>query len=423
MHVPPEISHFTTIPFAIHKTNGEIVSIDDVPGGLACDCRCPACHADLVGKKGADRVHHFAHYRKSLDLCQFAAETSIRLMLLAELTHDKQPASRSLSGPNLTGEVLVGGSHGFLRETFDLTRPVLDVYIYQQASLYPQIILTPKPSEQPENEAVCLGLYLPAANAQDVDPDWVGAFATAWPKRGLLTVNYSVLYSMLVGRAMGIPVTESLLHFLFTSKQALRWLYHPVMSAKRREITERLAQRLANDNQRRQLLEAETQKRQEEEAISMRRMIAERNARNAQPVPDRPVLIQPSVCQFCGQLLISQSSAEICGMRECVDKWHQLVDGRERAQAMRIITADQLQQLIVSTGKHPEFVPILTALHAFEIPSGWFVQTEQDVWFIFAEIDSGASRNVRYSAAIRTGYCLSRNKALDIAFRTALMRS
>lgn len=40
---------------------GEVVSIDDVPSGLKCNCICPNCNVRLIAKKGKKNVHHFAH--------------------------------------------------------------------------------------------------------------------------------------------------------------------------------------------------------------------------------------------------------------------------------------------------------------------------------------------------------------------------
>lgn len=42
--------------------NGEIVSIDDIESGIACNCTCPACKEPLIAKKGSEKQHHFAHY-------------------------------------------------------------------------------------------------------------------------------------------------------------------------------------------------------------------------------------------------------------------------------------------------------------------------------------------------------------------------
>ncbi|MCO6490741.1 MAG: hypothetical protein J5I98_20155 [Phaeodactylibacter sp.] len=63
------------IPFGLRGL--ELLSIEEVPRGLACDCLCPACGAPLVAKKGARQAHHFAHYRGSA--CADALETSLHL--------------------------------------------------------------------------------------------------------------------------------------------------------------------------------------------------------------------------------------------------------------------------------------------------------------------------------------------------------
>ena len=48
-------------------------------------CRCPSCDARLQARKGDVNEHHFAHHDSSAELCEFALETSIRLMLLETL--------------------------------------------------------------------------------------------------------------------------------------------------------------------------------------------------------------------------------------------------------------------------------------------------------------------------------------------------
>ncbi|WP_097280103.1 competence protein CoiA family protein [Caenispirillum bisanense] len=38
-----------------------LVSIEQVPSGLAADCTCPECGASLIARRGEERDHHFAH--------------------------------------------------------------------------------------------------------------------------------------------------------------------------------------------------------------------------------------------------------------------------------------------------------------------------------------------------------------------------
>ncbi len=39
-----------------------LAHVTEVASGLACGCRCPGCGERLVARKGAYKVHHFAHY-------------------------------------------------------------------------------------------------------------------------------------------------------------------------------------------------------------------------------------------------------------------------------------------------------------------------------------------------------------------------
>lgn len=54
---------------------GIVVPISEVPKGLACKCRCPACGKPLVAKKGKELTHHFAH--DALQSCHGAPETAL----------------------------------------------------------------------------------------------------------------------------------------------------------------------------------------------------------------------------------------------------------------------------------------------------------------------------------------------------------
>jgi hypothetical protein len=63
------------LPFGLR--NGQLLTIDQVASGLACDCVCPACGSRLVAKKGKVNRPHFAHHR-SPD-CPQATETALHL--------------------------------------------------------------------------------------------------------------------------------------------------------------------------------------------------------------------------------------------------------------------------------------------------------------------------------------------------------
>lgn len=50
----------TRLIFAKHRT-GRIVSVDEVPRGLSCECVCIDCGSDLIARQGDIRDHSFAH--------------------------------------------------------------------------------------------------------------------------------------------------------------------------------------------------------------------------------------------------------------------------------------------------------------------------------------------------------------------------
>lgn len=46
--------------FALNN-RGDLVSIEDVPRGLACECACPSCNDPMIARQGDVRAWHFAH--------------------------------------------------------------------------------------------------------------------------------------------------------------------------------------------------------------------------------------------------------------------------------------------------------------------------------------------------------------------------
>lgn len=64
------------LDFGLDQT-GRMRGIDEVEQGLACNCVCPECGSPLVARKGAVRVHHFAHQGAR---CTTGAETALHRM-------------------------------------------------------------------------------------------------------------------------------------------------------------------------------------------------------------------------------------------------------------------------------------------------------------------------------------------------------
>lgn len=49
------------LPYGIAE-DGRLVHVSETASGLGCGCRCPGCGGRLVARKGAQKVHHFAHH-------------------------------------------------------------------------------------------------------------------------------------------------------------------------------------------------------------------------------------------------------------------------------------------------------------------------------------------------------------------------
>jgi hypothetical protein len=64
--------------FVAEAADGQLLHIDEVPSGLACNCVCPGCGRRMVAKKGDVQVHHFAHYaQQDGRSCVSAGETAL----------------------------------------------------------------------------------------------------------------------------------------------------------------------------------------------------------------------------------------------------------------------------------------------------------------------------------------------------------
>ena len=202
------VAAFNKIPFAIREADRKIVSIEDVPRGLACACRCPSCDARLQARKGDVNEHHFAHHDSSAELCEFALETSIRLMLLETLGQ-----IQSISTPDfLWGEEIIIRGRENVALTFDLD--------LSQGNQSPHFIY-----RTPQNDDYRVGIYLPAAG-QNSPPLWLEEFTTAKPKIGLLQLNYRAIAEQLQGDHNNEYVAK-LISIVQTEPKALSWLYHP----------------------------------------------------------------------------------------------------------------------------------------------------------------------------------------------------
>ena len=71
------------IPYALDHA-GQVVHVDEVPGGAACKCICPACETSLIARKGDIKAHHFAH-ANSQPACESALHATAKVMLFQRI--------------------------------------------------------------------------------------------------------------------------------------------------------------------------------------------------------------------------------------------------------------------------------------------------------------------------------------------------
>ncbi len=75
------------LPYGL-TADGRLAHVSEVHSGLACDCRCPECHAPLVARKGTQIVHHFAHQTDRA--CPGAQETMLHLLAKEVVLHKRE---------------------------------------------------------------------------------------------------------------------------------------------------------------------------------------------------------------------------------------------------------------------------------------------------------------------------------------------
>ncbi|MNF57788.1 hypothetical protein D3C85_259480 [compost metagenome] len=233
------------IPFAVRIDTGQMVSIDEVARGLACNCKCPSCDGRLVARKADVNAHHFAHHTASKEACQYAFYTSIRLMLLSRLDDIKL-----LTTPAF--EILFEGiSHM-------VSAPHPDIKVYRASQECQQLAPTALYALQDRND-YRLGLDFPAANESPQDkPYWLDDYTCTNPKTGILSVVYSTFaeHLFLKDRPDGMDTTSWMFHILSSNPKCLHWQYHPA--------AERVRIRLQHEAKERELVRAEQRAREEE---------------------------------------------------------------------------------------------------------------------------------------------------------------
>ncbi len=308
---------FNKIPFAVRMADNRIVSIEEVPRGLACECRCPSCDARLVARKGDVNEHHFAHHDSSVELCEFAFETSIRLMLLEILGQ-----IRSISTPDYLWcqkRIIEGRTKVDLIFDLDLS----------QANQSPHFVY-----KIPQSEDYRIGLYLPAAG-QNAPPVWLDEFIAKDPRMGILQLNYSAIGEQLF-RDHNNEYIAKLISIVQTSSPALRWLYHPRYQAqvaryqqqeeekRQQELKEQQARlqqyRILKAQQEEQALQAQSRLQQAYQILERRPYGSDQDwtpLSSADVGEHTADMSHTRYCRICGEPLDHPSPTGYCNNARC----------------------------------------------------------------------------------------------------------
>ncbi|MNE16632.1 hypothetical protein D3C80_1095830 [compost metagenome] len=309
------------IPFAIRLDTGEMVAVDEVPGGLGCGCKCPSCDGRLVARKGPINVHHFGHHDKSKEGCQYAFETSVRLMLLAKLDE--------IVVLNTPARVVrfegtfhrVSGSHANIK----VTR-------IAQVNRHAAPTATYSLVERPE---YALSLYLPAVNEpRDPLPDWLDGYTKAHPKAGILVVNYSAFATHIFSdkRPTKMDTTTWLFNILSVESDCLSWMYHPsdtrvLIELQQQSDEQKRLEAIARTKEKdlvlarlkRQAELDELQRKRHEELLRQAQQLDARSARRRESIGPRTPLKQSSLlfCAYCYQQAAELSPEGYCYRDAC----------------------------------------------------------------------------------------------------------
>lgn len=309
------------IPFAIRLDTGEMVAVDEVPSGLGCGCKCPSCDGRLVARKGQINAHHFGHHDKSKEGCQYAFETSVRLMLLAKLDEIvvlNTPARVVLFEGKLHR---VSGPHASIK----VTR-------ISQVNRHAAPTATYSLIERPD---YALSLCLPAVNEpRDPQPDWLDGYTKAHPKAGILVVNYNAFASHIFSnkRPTKMDTTTWLFNILSVESDCLSWMYHPSdarvlielqQQSDERKRLEAIARAKEKDlvlaRLKRQAELDELQQKRHEEQLRQAQQLDARSARRRESVGPRAPLKQSSLlfCAYCYQQAAELSPEGYCYRDAC----------------------------------------------------------------------------------------------------------
>lgn len=225
------------IPFALRKTDGRIVDVDEVQQGLACGCICPSCQSPLIARKGDVKAWHFAHVSRADEGethsdCDFSWAVSVRLMmrqLLREgLTLDLPELHDTVEIPSFRGPAAQHRYEVVPPQSFPL--PPCDVDVRLGETLV-DVLATVKGG--------AFAIYI--THPGRIVPDALRTPPA--PCAGVVAINLMELAFEEDPRTKSQSYRQALQDFLISNTVAKGWVFHPQQASRRQAELEALRAR------------------------------------------------------------------------------------------------------------------------------------------------------------------------------------
>ena len=212
------------LPFAKRLSDGALVTPEDVPRGLACNCICPGCENPVQARQGTEKVWHFAHAKA--EACTGAYEVSVH-----ELAKQLIRERKVLLLPALEVVVSVRGDHG---EAFSEQEAVFDSKLVRldECSVAPRLDeITPDVCGIRKDRRILVEITV---------------FHRLMPeKRQRLIDTGSASFEIDLGEFKTRQASRALVEeAVFGQLANRRWIYHPKMAAVEATLRDRLDKRL-----------------------------------------------------------------------------------------------------------------------------------------------------------------------------------
>lgn len=204
------------IPIARENTSKKLVFVDEVPGGIDCNCRCIFCDVRLVARKGDVVTHHFAHYAKEVDEdkpCHASFERAVFWMVRSILEDSQSVFLPRIEERRQEPSLDLDKEYCLKEQSMPYSKLT---YLNLQIDRYSDTILL-----ENEEDSILLRFYCSEKyKLPRIDVDLVNV-----PNRSCLGINLGALYERFSKQKDRFRGT--LEQYVLGNMGNKRWLFHP----------------------------------------------------------------------------------------------------------------------------------------------------------------------------------------------------